>query len=128
MSCFPFSGSMHLSLGIVPSAWEVVFNLFIELVSETYCDEVFVILSAILLPVKWPVVSNAYDLLFLLIFVLSASVATLIDHDFSKHAAASRSFGVYLSLKLLTIFLAKYKNWKLFTNIRCLGWTEYLIL
>ena len=128
MSCCPFSGGMHLSLGIVSSAWEVVFNLFIELVSEKYCDEVFVILSAILLLVKWPVVSNAYDLLFLLIFVLNASVATLIDHDFSTRVAVSRSFGVYLSLKLLTIFLAKYKNSKLSTNIRCLGWTEYLIL
>ena len=51
---------MYISFGITRSVCKVELNLFIELVSGTFSDEVFVILSAILLPVKSPIASNLF--------------------------------------------------------------------
>ena len=77
-----------------------------------------VILSAILLPVKSPVVSAVfwiavYDAVFI------ASVVAFL--------ALSISFWPYLLLKLLPIFLAKDKNPYPFTYILSVGSIEYLI-
>ena len=79
---------MYISFGITRSVCKVELNLFIELVSGTFSDEVFVILSAILLPVKSPIASNLFWIaLFEVVF--SASVATLVTHDF---LGVSRNF------------------------------------
>ena len=55
-----FLGSMYISFGITPAVCKVELNLFIELVSGTFSDEVFVISSAILLPIKSPIASNVF--------------------------------------------------------------------
>ena len=79
---------MYISFGITRSVCKVELNLFIELVSGTFSDEVFVILSAILLPIKSPIASNVFWIaLFEVVF--SASVATLVTHDF---LGVSRNF------------------------------------
>ena len=79
---------MYISFGITRSVCKVELNLFIELVSGTFSDEVFVILSAILLPIKSPIASNLFWIaLFEVVF--SASVATLVTHDF---LGVSRNF------------------------------------
>ena len=46
---------MDLSFDITSYVCEVVFNPFVELVPGTFCDEISVILSTILLPVKSPI-------------------------------------------------------------------------
>ena len=55
-----FSGGVYVSPGITSSVCEVVFNVFIELVFGTFCDEIFFILLAILLSVKSPVTSTVF--------------------------------------------------------------------
>ena len=49
-----FSGDMFISLGIASSFCKVVLG------SGTFCDEVFVILSAILLQIKSPFAPAAF--------------------------------------------------------------------
>lgn len=79
---------MDLSFDITSYVCEVVFNPFVKLVPGTFCDEISVILSTILLPVKSPIASNLFWIaLFEVVF--SASVATLVTHDF---LGVSRNF------------------------------------
>ena len=87
----PFLGDMYISLGITLFVCKVV------IVSKTFCNEVFVILSEILLQIKSPFSSAVFwNTLF------KASVADFL--------ALSRRFWLYLPLMLLPIFSAKDKN------------------
>ena len=98
------SGDAYFSLRISMScSFVIVFELFYGELLET------LILLAILLPIKSPVVSVAF-LIILFVEVLRASVADCL--------AWSRRYWLYLPLKFLLIFLliffpillAKYKN------------------
>ena len=105
--CFLFSGDIYLSLSIsisFPSVFKCnSFEAFWEDLFET-----LVILSAILLPMKWPVVSAVFWIaLFEAVFIASGV-------DF---LVLSRSFWLYLPLNFLAtlvtcvaIFLAKDRN------------------
>ena len=76
-------------------------TLFLKVVFET-----FVILSAILLPVKSPIASAVLWIAFFeAVFI--ASVATLVAPDF---LALSITFWLFLLLTFLPIFLANDKN------------------
>ena len=89
--CLP-SGDIYLSLGVfLPCSFVTVSELF-------RCEdfEVFVILSAVLLPIKSSAAS-AFFWIALFEAVLSASVADCL--------AWSRSFWLYLPLKFFLIFL-----------------------
>ena len=69
-----FSGDMFISLGIASSFCKVVLG------SGTFCDEVFVILSAILLQIKSPFTPAAFSI-GLFETVLSTSVRALATPD-----------------------------------------------
>ena len=75
---------IYISLGITSSVCEVVFNLFIELVSGTFCDEVVVVLSIVLLPINSPVVS-AVSWINLFETVFCAALATLVTLIFKGY-------------------------------------------
>ena len=94
------SVDIYLSLDISLSN-PIYFLLFVT-VSELFCGEIFetfVILSAILLPIKSPIASAIFRIA---VFeaVLSASVA--------NYLAWSRSFWLCLLLKFLLIFLSTF--------------------
>ena len=105
--CCLFSGDIYLSFDISM----VLFSICKE-GCESFCGEIFVILLAILLPIKLSVDSAAFWI-------------TLVDALYIASAADilvwSRSFWFYLSLKslpiLLPVFLAEDKQWYPFTNI-----------
>ena len=89
------SGDIYLSFGISLSCSFVI-------VSELFYNErlgTFVILLAILLPIKSPVASAVFWITFSEL-VLSASVA--------DYLAWKRSFWLYLTLKVLLIFLPAF--------------------
>ena len=80
--------------------------------------EILLILSAIWLPIKSPVVSAVFWItLFEAVFI-----ASVVDY-----LAIWRSFWPYLLLNFLPMFLAKYKNPYTFTYILSFGSIEYLI-
>ena len=100
---------MYLFLGVVNSSSSSIVGNFLVGFLET-----LVILSAILLPTKSPVVSAVFCIA-LLEAVFIASVADFL--------AVSTSFFQYL----LLILLAKYMNPYPFTYILFFGSNEYLI-
>ena len=115
-SC-PSSRDIYLSLGI---SLGISWSISLVTVSELfYCKifETFVVLLAILLPIKSPVDSAVFSINIFEI-ILSASVA--------DYLARSRSFWLYLPLKVLLrflpislpMFLAKDKNPEPYINIR----------
>ena len=98
---------------------KVVFSSFIELVSVTFCDVVFLILwsfyhlatvSAVLLPIKLPV-AFAVFLFTLFEAVLKASVAILGTPDFSAtlhvRVALSKYFWTILLARVADLFARK---------------------
>ena len=87
---------------LVISLSSSIFSVLFVTVSEVFWDEVletFVILLAILLPIK-----SAIFWIALFEVVLSASAATLVAHGAADCLAWSRSFWFYLLLKFLHIF------------------------
>ena len=96
--CCLSSGDIYLFLWVVISTSSSVssFGNFLLDFLET-----LVILSAILLPIKSPVASAV----FWIVLFEAVFIASVVDF-----LALSRSFWLYLLLRLLPIFLVKYKN------------------
>ena len=106
---------MYLSFGASDSS---LASLFCECNFAEDFFETLVILSAILLPIKSPVVSAVFWIaLFEAVFI--ASVADFL--------ALSIRFYLYLLLRFLPMFLAKDENLCPFTYILSLGSIEYFI-
>ena len=106
--CF-FSGDMYPFFGDFISSF---------CNSLGYLFETLIILSAILLSIKSPVASAVFWIAYFeAVFIPSAA----------NFLALSRSFWLYLLLKLLPMFLVKDKNSYSFTYILSLGSFEYLI-
>ena len=114
--------TFYLSSGDTCLSLDISLLSSFVLVSEYFCSEVFetfVILSAILSPIKLPIATAVF---WITVFEVVLSVSP------ADYLRWSWSFWLHLplmfSLIFLPILLTKDKSSQPFTNIRSLGWTE----